>query len=85
MSLDLLWGRSIPASPDHPSMEGLRPAVPGSLELTLMGIGSGGLALPPSQGLLAMGVVLGAHQPRAVLALWSGVKLQVLTSAKDLE
>lgn len=85
MSLDLLWGRGIPASPDHPSVEGLHPAVPGSLDLTLMGIGSGGLVLPPSRGLPAMGVVLGTHQPRAVLALCSGVKLQVLTSAKDLE
>ena len=32
-----------------------------------------------------MGIVLGAHQPRAVLALWSGVKQQLLASAKDLE
>jgi len=32
-----------------------------------------------------MGVVLGAHQPGAVLTRWSGVKAQLLASAKDLE
>lgn len=32
-----------------------------------------------------MDIVLGAHQPGTVLVLWSGVKLQLLTSARDLE
>lgn len=56
-----------------------------SLGLALMGIGSGRSVLPPSRGLLAMGVVLGTHQPGAVLALGSGVKLQLLVLAKDVE
>lgn len=32
-----------------------------------------------------MDVVLGIHQPRAVPALWSGLKLQLLALAQDLE
>lgn len=49
MSLDLLRVRGIPASPVHLSMEGLHPAVLGSLGLASTGIGSGGLVLPPSK------------------------------------
>lgn len=56
----------------------LHPAVQGSLEVASRGVSSSRLELPPSQGLPAMGVVL-------VLTLWSGVKLQHLALAKDLE